>query len=94
MGKSIHGYGGQNPIEAARLGNRIIHGPNIENFVEVYDFLEKLGISTKVKSYKDLEKLIIKFNQKKNYSNQIRKKLAYTGKQILFNNEKEINKYF
>ena len=94
MGKSIHGYGGQNPIEAARLGNRIIHGPNVENFVEVYDFLEKLGISTKVKSYKDLEKLIIKFNQKKNYSNQIIKKLAYTGKQILFNNEKEINKYF
>ena len=55
MGKSIYGYGGQNPIEAARLGNRIIHGPNIENFVEVYKFLEKHGISTKIKSYKDLE---------------------------------------
>ncbi len=94
MGKSIHGYGGQNPIEAARLGNRIIHGPNIENFVEVYKFLENHGISTKIKSYKDLEKLIIKFNTKKNYSNQIIKKLAYTGNQILLNNEKEINKYF
>ena len=94
MGKSIHGYGGQNPIEAARLGNRIIHGPNIENFVEVYKFLENHGISTKIKSYKDLEKLIIKFNRKKNYSNQIIKKLAYTGNQILLNNEKEINKYF
>ena len=94
MGKSIHGYGGQNPIEAARFGNRIIHGPNIENFEEVYHLLEKHGISTKIKSYKDLEKLIIKFNRKKNYSNQIIKKLAYTGKQILFNNEKEINKYF
>ncbi len=94
MGKSIHGYGGQNPIEAARLGNRIIHGPNIENFVEVYKFLEKHGISTKIKSYKDLEKLVIKFNTKKNYSNQIIKKLAYTGNQILLNNEKEINKYF
>ena len=94
MGKSIHGYGGQNPIEAARLGNRIIHGPNIENFVEVYKFLEKHGISTKIKSYKDLENLVIKFNRKKNYSNQIIKKLAYTGNQILLNNEKEINKYF
>ena len=94
MGKSIHGYGGQNPIEAARLGNRIIHGPNIENFVEVYHFLKKHGISTKIKSYKDLEKLVIKFNRKKNYSNQIIKKLAYTGNQILLNNEKEINKYF
>ena len=94
MGKSIYGYGGQNPIEAARLGNRIIHGPNIENFVEVYKFLEKHGISTKIKSYKDLEKLVIRFNRKKNYSNQIIKKLAYTGNQILLNNEKEINKYF
>ena len=93
MGKSIHAYGGQNPIEAARLGNRIIHGPNIENFVEVYHFLEKLGISRKIKSYKDLENLVIKFNKKKNYSNQIIKKLAYTGKQILLNNEKEINNY-
>ena len=94
MGKSIHGYGGQNPIEAARLGNRIVHGPNIENFVEVYHFLKKHGISTKIKSYKELEKLVIKFQRKKNYSNQIIKKLAYTGKQILLNNEKEINKYF
>ena len=93
MGKSIHAFGGQNPLEAARLGNRIIHGPNIENFVEVYNFLKKLGISTKIKSYKDLEKKIIKFNRKKNYSNQIIKKLAYTGNQILLNNEKEINKY-
>jgi len=93
MGKSIHAYGGQNPIEAARLGNRIIHGPNIENFIEVYHFLKKHGISTKIKTCKDLEKLVVKFNRKKNYSNQIIKKLAYTGKQILLNNEKEINKY-
>ena len=93
MGKSINGYGGQNPIEAARLGNRIIHGPNIENFEEVYDFLKKQGISTKINSFRDLEKLVIKFDRKKNYSKQIIKKLSYTGNQILLNNEKEISKY-
>ena len=93
MGKSIYAYGGQNPIEAARLGNRIIHGPNIENFIEVYNFLGKQGISTKIKSCKSLENLIVKFDRKKNYSQQIIKKLAYTGNQILLNNEKEINKY-
>ncbi len=93
MGKSIYAYGGQNPIEAARLGNRIIHGPNIENFTEVYDFLKKQGISTKIKSYKNLENLILKFDRKKNYSQQIIKKLAYIGNRILLNNEKEINKY-
>ena len=93
MGKSIYAYGGQNPIEAARLGNRIIHGPNIENFIEVYNFLGKQRISTKITSYKSLENLIVKFDRKKNYSQQIIKKLAYTGNQILLNNEKEINKY-
>jgi len=93
MGKSIHAYGGQNPLEAARQGNRIIHGPNIENFEEVYDYLKKLGISSKINSYKSLENLIIKFHKKRNYSQQIIKKLAYTGNQILLNNEKEINKY-
>ena len=94
MGKSVHAYGGQNPIEAARLGNRIIHGPNIENFIEVYDLLKKQGISTKIRTYKDLERSIYKFYKEKNYSQQIIKKLTYTGNQILLNNEKEINKYF
>ena len=93
MGKSISAYGGQNPLEAARLGNKIIHGPNIENFIEVYNFLKKLGISTKIKSYQNLENLVINFYKKKNNSQQIVKKLAYTGNQILLNNEKEINKY-
>ena len=93
MGKSIYGKGGQNPLEAARLGNRIIHGPNIENFIEVYDFLKKQEISTKIKSYKGLENLVFKFDRKKNYSQQIIKKLSYIGNQILINNEKEINKY-
>ena len=93
MGKSIYSKGGQNPLEAARFGNRIIHGPHIENFVEVYDFLKKHGISTKVNSFKNLEKLVIKFDRKKNYSKQIINKLSYTGNQILLNNEKEINKY-
>ena len=93
MGKSVCAHGGQNPLEAARLGNRIIHGPNIENFIEVYDLLKKQGISTKIKTYKDLEKLVVKFYKKKNYSQQIIKKLTYIGNQILLKNEKEINKY-
>tara|TARA_Y100001970_G_scaffold38314_1_gene47258 strand:- start:3263 stop:4507 length:1245 start_codon:yes stop_codon:yes gene_type:complete len=93
MGKSIYASGGQNPLEAARLGNRILHGPNIENFEEVYDFLKKHGISTQIKSHKSLENLIVKFHKKKNYSQQIIKKLAYTGNQILLNNEKEIIRF-
>ena len=92
MGKSIFAEGGQNPIEAATLGNRIIHGPNIQNFTEVYDFLNNQGISSRINSHKSLENLILKFLKKKNYSKQITKKLSNTGNQILLNNEKEINK--
>jgi len=93
MGKSIYSKGGQNPLEAARFGNRIIHGPHVENFVEVYNFLKKQGISRKISSSTSLEKLVIKFDRKKNYSKQIIKKLSYTGNKILLNNEKEISKY-
>ena len=67
--------------------------PNIENFEEVYDFLKKHGISTQIKSHKSLENLIDKFHKKKNNSQQIIKKLAYTGNQILLNNEKEIIRF-
>ena len=93
MGKSIFAHGGQNPLEAARLGNRILHGPNTENFEEVYEFLKKHDISTKINSIKHLENLIVKFDKKKNFSNQIIKKLSYIGNEILSNNEKEICKY-
>ena len=44
--------------------------------------------------YNDLKNLVVKFERKKNNSQQIIKKLTYTGNQILINNEKEINKYF
>ena len=37
MGNSLlPGGGGQNPIEAAKLGCAILHGPYVENFTEVY----------------------------------------------------------
>ena len=40
MIKKLHKVGGQNPIEAAKLGCKIYHGPYIYNFKEIYDFLK------------------------------------------------------
>jgi 3-deoxy-D-manno-octulosonic-acid transferase len=41
VGKSIAGArGGQNPIEPAKLGAAVLHGPNITNFAEVYRELD------------------------------------------------------
>lgn len=36
MGGSLASHGGQNPIEAIRLGAAILHGPNVWNFAEIY----------------------------------------------------------
>jgi 3-deoxy-D-manno-octulosonic-acid transferase len=40
IGKSLVGSGGQNPIEAAKLGCATLHGPHVENFAEVYKTLD------------------------------------------------------
>ena len=59
VGGSIVNKGGQNPLEAARYGARILHGPNIDNFKDVYKTLSNLKISKKITTSKKLASLII-----------------------------------
>jgi 3-deoxy-D-manno-octulosonic-acid transferase len=40
MGGSLASHGGQNPIEAIRLGAAVLHGPNVWNFAEIYGALD------------------------------------------------------
>ena len=40
MGGSLVRHGGQNPIEAARLGAAVLHGPHVWNFAEIYAALD------------------------------------------------------
>jgi 3-deoxy-D-manno-octulosonic-acid transferase len=40
MGGSLASHGGQNPIEAIRLGAAIIHGPHVWNFADIYAVLD------------------------------------------------------
>ena len=44
LGGSLIPHGGQNPLEAARLGCKILHGSNISNFIEIYSLLKKNNI--------------------------------------------------
>ncbi len=93
LGGSLIEHGGQNPLEAARIGCKVIHGPNISNFLEVYNLLNKNNISSKIKTIKQARSIIqknlgIKFSSKK-----IIKKLNSIGNEVLFKNQKEINKY-
>jgi len=41
MGGSLVRHGGQNPIEAAKLGAAILHGPHVWNFSEIYTALDE-----------------------------------------------------
>lgn len=43
MGGSLVPHGGQNPIEAAKLGAAILHGPFVSNFTDIYAALDAAG---------------------------------------------------
>src|SRR3979409_552759 len=43
MGGWLVEHGGQNPIEAVKLGASIVHGPHVFNFTDVYQALDGAG---------------------------------------------------
>jgi len=90
LGGSIINHGGQNPLEAARFGCNILHGPNVSNFMEIYQFLNKNKISFKIKGSKILSKTLIKLFSINKNSNKIKKKINLIGKKILNDTYKEI----
>ena len=87
IGKSIlkkfENDGGQNPIDAARMGCLIYHGPYVSNFRDIYQYLDDENISSYIDNKNILaEKLIKNFNSNltkdtkkidklNNYSNEI-----------------------
>ena len=72
IGGSIINRGGQNPLEAARFGAKILHGPNIDNFKDVYKSLESLKISKKITTSKELASAIV-FKRNKKLGDKIKK---------------------
>jgi len=70
IGKSLlkekKNIGGQNPIEAAKLGCKIFHGPYVYNFQEVYELLCSYGITEKINNEIQLSEELIK-----NFKSQI-----------------------
>ncbi len=70
IGKSIikkfEYIGGQNPIEAAKLGCKIYHGPYVYNFKDIYLLLSQKNVSKQVNSHKELaDNLILDLNSSK-----------------------------
>jgi len=97
MGKStiikLKNDSGQNPIEAAKLGCKIYHGPYVYNFKEIYKTLRNKKITKKINNHLDLSNALIKdlvipkkINTESSYINNL-------GKKTLTNTMKEINNF-
>lgn len=54
VGGSLVPHGGQNPIEPARLGCAIVHGPNVDNFANIFAALSRQGGCVCVKNSEEL----------------------------------------
>ena len=89
IGKSLTAFGGQNPLEPARHNCSIIHGPNVSNFTEIYEFLDRKKISIKVKNERQLYSKIYKLIGRKKSVN-IKDKINFIGLKILNKNLMEI----
>ena len=93
LGGSIINRGGQNPLEAARYGARILHGPNINNFKDVYKTLSNLKVSKKITTSKKLASVII-FKRNKNLGDKIKKIGAKILKETINDLDKLIKNEF
>ena len=92
LGGSLIMHGGQNPLEATRYGCKILHGPNISNFREIYKFLGKKNLSRKITNQDQFINYIVKYFNSKSNSKKIIKDLHLIGMNILNKTYKEINK--
>jgi len=94
VAKSLVKDSGQNPIEPARLGCKIFHGPNVSNFKEIYEYLKFLGVTNEVLSFSDLSQSIVEeLKTDKMNNSQIIEKIENYGLSILNNVLKEIKIY-
>ena len=93
LGGSIIRHGGQNPLEAARYGCEILHGPHVWNFYEIYTLLKKYNVSNKILNSNQLALKVDKtLNNKKNSKN-LALKIKRLGNTILSSTLNEINFY-
>ena len=90
LGGSLIKRGGQNPIEPASLGSKVIHGPFIDNFVDVYKLFHQKKISYKVDNLNQFIEIIDKLIKDKNYNNKYIA-VKKIGVRILDKTIKEIN---
>jgi len=95
MGKSFSKklikVGGQNPIEPAKCGCKIYHGPYVSNFREIYNYLNKKEIAYEVRNEIELSENLLKDLDNNNFSNKKNiEELHDDGEKILNSTTTEI----
>tara|TARA_B100000787_G_scaffold120698_1_gene90668 strand:+ start:1196 stop:2371 length:1176 start_codon:yes stop_codon:yes gene_type:complete len=93
LGGSIVKHGGQNPLEAARYGCKILHGPNVWNFDEIYSLLKKNKVSTKITNSNQLTYEVKKMLDNKHKYKNLEFKIKNIGNKILNSTLNEVNFY-
>ena len=83
LGKSLTLDGGQNPLEPARYNCKIVHGPNVSNFPEIYNLLGKSKIAFKINNQNQLVKKINELLKRNKDSRNAGNKINKIGEKIL-----------
>ncbi len=60
IGGSLIPHGGQNPLEAARLGCAIVHGPHMTNFTAIVDELDAAGATVEAASAEAIARAVVR----------------------------------
>ena len=92
MLKKLKHVGGQDPIEAAKFGCKIYHGPFVSNFEEIYQLLNELKISKTIYNETELSDCLIE--DLNNFSKTYDKKISTInslGEKILEDTYNELN---
>ena len=91
--KKLEKVGGQNPIEAAKLGCKIYHGPYVYNFNEIYSLLKDYNIAEVIKNEEELaKKLSLSFDSLEKKNNLTFQTINEIGDKILAQNIEQIKK--
>jgi len=97
--KRLEKVGGQNPIDAAKLGCFIFHGPFVYNFKEIYDYLDANNFSESISEddhtgpEKIAKKLINSFNNNVEMNSGKIDELNNYSDRIFNNTIKEYSKF-
>ena len=92
--KSLIMDSGQNPIEPARLGCKIFHGPYVSNFMEIYEYLKTLGVAKQINGSEELSLSIVEeLKEDKAKNEEIAVKIQNYGQNVFNNVIIELKKY-